>query len=138
MKDEELLKNIKNDLPKLTVLLKRVSEESEDLVYRFYHQSFKVYGIQSLTDTVVKVLRGLLPDTELNEFFVKIVRDGTGREYKLEDNKNWQDVTRPLLEAFFHARCFLEAAVKCGEELDLPPKVLPSKWALLLYLYNLR
>jgi hypothetical protein len=43
-----------------------------------------------------------------------------------------------MLEAFFHARYFLEMAVKYGRELELPPTLLPSGWAALLYLYNLR
>lgn len=41
-------------------------------------------------------------------------------------------------QAFFHARYFLDMAVKYGTELDAPPQMLPSGWAGLLYLYNLR
>jgi hypothetical protein len=29
-------------------------------------------------------------------------------------------------------------AVKYGRELEYPPRVMPSGWAALLYLYNLR
>ena len=54
------------------------------------------------------------------------------------NNQNWLAVTRPMLEAFFHARYFLEMAVKYGKELDSPPQMLPSGWASLLYLYNMR
>src|ERR1044072_4104998 len=36
----------------------------EDGFYRFYHSSFKVYGVQSLTDKAVKFLRELLPERE--------------------------------------------------------------------------
>ena len=50
----------------------------------------------------------------------------------------WLAVTRPILEAFFHALYFLEMAVKYGKELKYPPNRLPSGWASLLYLYNLR
>jgi len=35
---------------------------SEDLIYRFYHQSFKVFAIQALTITIVDALRALLPN----------------------------------------------------------------------------
>jgi hypothetical protein len=42
------------------------------------------------------------------------------------------------LEAFFHARYVLEMAVKYGDDLDEPTNLLPSGWAGLLYLYNLR
>ena len=42
------------------------------------------------------------------------------------------------LEAFFHANYFLDMAIKYGEELDEPPSPLPSGWAAVLYLYNIR
>ena len=43
-----------------------------------------------------------------------------------------------MIEAFFHARFFLEMAVKYGKELEFPPQMLPSGWAAFLYLFNLR
>ena len=46
--------------------------------------------------------------------------------------------TRVFLEAFFHARFFLEMAVKYGKELPASPTLLPSGWAALLCLYNIR
>ena len=56
----------------------------------------------------------------------------------MEDNEHWPDVTRPILEAFFHSKYFLEMAVKFGRSLEHPPRLMPSGWAALLYLYNLR
>jgi hypothetical protein len=41
------------------------------------------------------------------------------------------------VEAFFHARFFLEMAVRYAS-LDSPPRPLPSGYAALLYLYRLR
>jgi len=110
----------------------------EDPVYRFYHQSMKVYGLQSTTAEVVSTLQSLLPDRQLNEWFREIIDAGTGKSFKLKDNQNWPAVTRPILEAFFHARYFLEMACKYGAELTSPPEILPSGWASLLYLYDLR
>ncbi len=46
--------------------------------------------------------------------------------------------TRPFLEAFFHAKFFLEMAVKYGRKLEEVPEMLPSDWAAFLYFYNLR
>jgi hypothetical protein len=80
----------------------------EDYVYRFYHQSFKVYLLQESTLRIVEKLRALSPDREFNEWFEQIIGDGTGKTFAMEDNKNWFSVTRPILEAFFHARYFLE------------------------------
>ena len=38
----------------------------------------------------------------------------------------------------FHAKFFLEMVVKYGKEIDEPPEVLPSGWAAVLCLYDLR
>ena len=83
-------------------------------------------------------LQALAPERSLNEWFMKIVQEGTGKTFKSADNRNWLVVTRPILEAFFHARYLLEMAVKYGKELEYPPNSLPGGWAALLYLYNLR
>lgn len=138
--DELLLRAIKENLDDLKALRDRASSHSEyeDPIYRFYHGSFKVYGIQSLTLQMISALRALLPGRSLNERFLRIVNDGTGREFTPEANANWETTTRPLLEAFFHAQYFLEMVVKYGEELDEPPSALPSGWAAVLHLYNMR
>jgi hypothetical protein len=69
---------------------------------------------------------------------MQIVREGTGKEFRQSDNANWLTVTRPILEAFFHARYFLEMVCRYGKELHSPPELLPSRWAAVLYLYDLR
>jgi len=136
----ELFKNLKAKLPALEELLKTCSSHwgYEDPVYRFYHQSYKVYYLQGSTMEIIKNLQELAPERPLNEWFLHIVKEGTGKKFKQEDNKDWLPVTRPIVEAFFHARYFLEMAVKYGRELKYPPRLMPSGWAALLYLYNLR
>jgi hypothetical protein len=135
-----LLKNIKRDLAALT----RLSDEaeshwgSEDLVYRFYHQSFKVFAIQSLTTTIVDALQSLLPDAALDQRFTSILSEGTGKQFSYDMNARWDEVTRPLLEAFFHANYFLRMTIKYGRELNDPPEMLPSGWAAVLCLFNVR
>lgn len=138
--EERLLTNIKMQMPALEALLKRARSEweYEDFVYRFYHQSFKVFGVQSMTLTIVKALRDLLPDIPLNAWFQRIIDDGTGHTFKPEMNADWLPATRPMIEAFFHARFMLEMVVKFGRDLDEPPQLLPSGWAAVLYLYDLR
>lgn len=138
--EQRLLANIKQQLPDLETLLQRANShwEYEDYVYRFYHHSFKVFGVQGMTSTIVAALRSLLPDAKMNEDFLAIVTDGTGHTFSTEMNARWLPTTRPLVEAFFHARYMLEMAVKYGRELDEPPQMLPSGWAAVLYLYGLR
>jgi hypothetical protein len=102
-----LLHRIKAELPRLEALLHGYEGEYEDAVYRFYHQSFKVYRLQSQTELIVEALRSLAPHLPLNLWFLEIIGEGTGRTFSPSDNANWTCVTRPIVEAFFHARYFL-------------------------------
>jgi hypothetical protein len=109
----------------------------EDPIYRFYHQSFKLYSLQGQTQAIVRLLESLAPDRTLNPWFLQIVEEGTGKQFTPKDNADWPRVTRPIVEAFFHARFFLEMAVRYTHVAE-PPRVLPSGYAALLYLYGLR
>jgi hypothetical protein len=139
-REPELLRNIRDRLPELEGLLREVEGhwEMEDSFYRFYHQSFKVYGLQNLTKKLVETFETLLPGRPLNKWFMKIVAEGTGKQFKVEDNENWLEVTRPIVEAFFHAHYFLVLLCKYGRELEAPPRPLPSGYAAILYLYEIR
>jgi hypothetical protein len=100
-------------------------------------QSFKVFGLQQTTEEIVKQLHGVAPHLPLNDWFLEIVKQGTGKEFTMADNDNWLAATRPIVEAFFHAPYFLEMACKYGRELKEAPDIMPSGWAAVLYLYNL-
>ena len=140
--DAELLANIQAKLPELTALLEEISSHwvYEDRVYRFYHQSLKVYDLQAETKRIVEVLQRVAPaGAGMNPWFEEIYRAGaSGKRFEMEHNKDWTTHTRPFLEAFFHAKYFLEMAVKYGKELQTAPEILPSGWAGLLYFYNIR
>jgi hypothetical protein len=137
---ERLLASIKQNHSELDALLEHARSHwgYEDYVYRFYHQSFKVFGVQSLTLKIVAALRALLPEATMHHSFLAIIEEGTGRTFSMEMNATWEPTTRPLLEAFFHARFMLEMAVKYGRELSESPESLPSGWAAVLCLYGLR
>jgi hypothetical protein len=137
---QALFSSLKSALPELQKLLDEVSGDwgYEDPIYRFYHQSFKVYALGHATKRIVSALQALAPEQQLNEWFVRIVTEGTDKTFEHEHNARWLEVTRPMVEAFFHARYFLEMAVTYGRQLTAPPRMLPSGWAALLYLYRLR
>jgi hypothetical protein len=141
-KDAELLANIQARWSELAELLEEINSHwvYEDLVYRFYHQSFKVYGLQAETGKIVEALRSVAPrGTTFSPMFEEIYRAGaSGKQFEMAHNREWTAHTRVFLEAFFHARYFLEMAVKYGKELQAAPSMLPSGWAALLCLYNLR
>lgn len=135
-----LLRRIKECLPELEKLLTHADDHwgIEDGFYRFYHQSFKVYQLQVTTEEIRNALQELLPSQPMNQWFCQIIADGTGHEFELSHNQDWLRHTRPIIEAFFHAHFFLKMAVKYGKELDSAPNLLPSGWAAVLYLFNLR
>jgi hypothetical protein len=78
-----------------------------------------------------------IPAAPMNEWFTKIVSEGTGKRFATEHNRTWLDVTRPRFEAFFDAQYFLEMVCKCARELDDLAQRLPSSWASVLYLHGL-
>ena len=135
-----LLRNLRERKAELKAQLEACSDHwgYDDPVYRFYHQSFKVYWLQERTRSLVGLLAELAPPgLPLDPWFLEIVRAGTGRAFAPEDNARWAEVTRPIVEAFFHARFFVQMAVRYSR-LDKPPSLLPSGYAALLCLYGLR
>jgi hypothetical protein len=144
-KEIVLLQNIKRELPNLEKLLEQSNSRwaEEDKVYRFYHESNKVYYVQGLTQVIYDALERISPHQEGEKipdpYYKQIISEGmTGREHKNEDNKNWAGICRPMLEAFFHSKYFLEMAVKYGRVYqELPQQKIKSGWAALLELYGL-
>lgn len=139
-KDQALLEAVKANLPQLESLLAEFLDEYEDRVYRFYHQSFKVYSLQNYTLKAVEVFKTIADATngQLCGLFEEIVAGGTGVEFEMDHNKDWLLHTRPIIEAFLHAKYFLEMMVKSAREMNSAPTVLPSGWAAILELYKQR
>jgi predicted ribosome quality control (RQC) complex YloA/Tae2 family protein len=140
--NQKLLDNIKKNMKELEDLLVEITDDFVygDLIYRYYHCSYKCYYIQVYTKKIVETLDKLKPNKNIkpNSQFERIYKEGVGRNFSHKDNANWDEITRPQLEAFFHAKYFLEMAIKFGKELTVAPQCLPSGWAGLLYYYNLR
>ena len=151
-------------MPELTVLLATMNARCEDGVYRFYHGSFKVYTLQSCTEHAVEIVLALAPNPALDSRFVEIMLAGTGTEFGVvKGEESGPDAPRHVVEAFFHARYFVEMLCKYGEhaaeleeslhrlvqiitlcKLEKPPyklfegDPLPSGWAAVLELFHLR
>jgi hypothetical protein len=132
-----LLKRLKENKRELEAMLGEMSSHSnyEDHFYRYYHGSWKVYRTQRSTERAVALLRKLLPERELNLMFEAIRKEGAGKDFK--GNDNWDSDTRPLLEAFCHAKYMVEMAVRYADS-PQPPQPMPSGYAALLYLYDIR
>jgi hypothetical protein len=113
-RDQILLEEIKKHLPALKELLIRMEDCYEDGIYRFYHQSNKVYSLQHCTDEASDLFKKIVQsiDRSLCNQFKEIVAQGTGLIFESAHNKNWSIHTRPIVEAFFHAKYFIEMMVK--------------------------
>lgn len=137
---ERLLACLKEKAEEFRALLEKMESHwgIEDGIYRFYHQSLKVYYVQELTQEAVELLQSLLPERPLNAWFMQIVREGTSKTFELAHNENWLHHTRPMVEALFHTHYFVKMACKYGQELEAQPAGLPSGYAALLYLFDLR
>jgi hypothetical protein len=140
-----VLENIKKRMPLLEKLLNEMNDTwcYEDGMYRFYHQSFKVYALQTYTQEATHLFEEIgeaagIEQFSLNPYYRSIIGEGTGITFMMEHNNTWTQVTRPIVEAFLHARYFVEMHVKYGRELIKPPQWLPSGWAAVLYLYDIR
>ncbi|MDA1334554.1 MAG: hypothetical protein O2794_00865 [bacterium] len=133
-----LLHSIHLHLAELETLLRQVTFNYDDGVYRFYHGSAKVFFLQFDTEKMIERFCTLFI-VPLNKDLLTIVEDGTGFKWRLGVQFTLDD-TRRVVEAFLHAKYFLEMLVMSGKGIigPLPPATMPAHWASVLYLYNLR
>jgi hypothetical protein len=141
--DDDLLHNIREHLPTLEALLMEVQDPLtyEDGMYRFYVQSWKVYELQGLTREIPRRLAAIAPGGRpFCAAFQELLDAGAGEvRFETAHNEAWTQHTRAFVEAFLHAKFFLEMAVTYGRRLAAPPTAgLPFGWAALLCLYGLR
>lgn len=150
----QLLRALKERLPQLKELKESCEgHRAVDNFYRYYHQSFKAYRIQDITLDIVKVFHEIrdavdyepkmwesLPHTHtrLNWRFHALVENGTEIHFDLEHNQNWHKWVGPQFEAYFHAKMFLDLMIQCAERMESCCASLPSDWAAVLYLFNMR
>lgn len=142
---EVLLKNIKKELPRLEDFLRSINAHwcYEDLIYRFYHQSYKVYYRFPIKEAI-DILNSLSPMAPgdipnlPNHPFLKSILAAVPLGFVQSHNDDWCKYTRPIVEVSLHLKYFIEMAVKYGKELDKAPDMMPSGWAALLYYYGLR
>jgi hypothetical protein len=140
---QTLLNTLKQNLPELEKLLSDTNGhwQGEDGFYRFYHGSLKVYFLQKQTEKILSLINKVREEANidaLNNQFLEIVQEGTNKHFNLEHNQAWSYHTRPILEAYFHSREMLKYMVKYAKKLETAPNMLPSGWAAVLYLFNLR
>lgn len=136
----KLLENINQHKTEIQQLLTFFCNEEPDLVYRFYHQSFKVFGMINLIVRANDLFERLAPDSiPLNAWYLSITKVSISKKFNpAETNQKWLEETLPITQGFWHAKYFLEHMIVAADEIESAPQILPSGWAAVLYLYNLR
>lgn len=138
---EEILLAAINENKDILLSLRGKSDSAfgglEDIVYRFYHQSFKAYRAQEWTEETVDCFRKLLP-VEFNSYFKEIVKQGTSKPFKLEYNRKWVEETKPIIDAYLHVRHMLDLMIKYGIEGTEDLRKGDPGWYTVLYLYQIR
>lgn len=136
----ELLSNIKSERERISRLLNRFKSQEPDQIYRFYHQSFKVFIMVPLIEQADKLFRDIAPEgSEINSWYGLIAKGGIGKAFDEQTtNENWLSEVPQILLAFWNAKYFLEQMTVAADELNEAPMTLPSGWAAVLYLYGLR
>ena len=133
-----LLANIKSELDTIDKLAFSFEKAETEFIYRFYHQSFKVFGYKELIRYTIPILEKLAPESQpLNAWYREIVEHGLAQEFSDSTNKNWLSETQLLLNAFWHTSYFVRH-IRSASELEEAPEILPYDWAAVLYLYDLR
>lgn len=81
--DEAILAAVKARLSQLEGLLEAMDRDYEDGLYRFYHQSFKVYSLQAHTTRAAGLIRAIAGEAgrRTDPWFEAIVAEGTGIEF---------------------------------------------------------
>lgn len=137
-RDRDLLARLKTALPTLREAT-ATGRHFDDGIYRFYHQSHKVFGLQTVTKKITEALQSVDPDRPLNDWYLQIVADGLGKRFSwTETNQNWLAETRPIVEAYFHAMHMLQCVIECAETMETVSPMLEWNWATVLYLYQQR
>jgi hypothetical protein len=142
----DLLARIKAKLPQLEEWWLHEETEQhygeENAVYRFYHQSFKVFHLQDATLAGLRLIEEIGGETDPPYYwYTDIVKAGTQGKFTESTNANWMAETRPILEAFWHTKYFIQMLIKYGKELEQNPEILQGMdfgWAAVLYLFELR
>lgn len=83
-------------------------------LYKFYSQSFKAYHLQDFTLQAHNLFKSIAgtASLQLHEGFEQIIAEGTGSTFDMSHNADWLTHTRPIVEAFLHAKYMVEMMVR--------------------------
>jgi hypothetical protein len=134
-----LFLRIKARLPDLEETALELEEAEEDGVYRFYHGSNKVFFLQDPVKAAFTLIKEIGGEGDPPNFeYARIVEAGTAHQSSETTNANWEAETKPILEAFWHTKYFINMMAKYAKELETVESPLQPGMAAVLYLFELR
>ena len=114
-----LFLRIKSRLPELEELAHDLKETEEDGVYRFYHGSNKVFFLQDPVKEAFTLINEIGGESDPPNFeYARIIGVGTAHQFSETTNENWEAETKPILDAFWHTKYFINMMVKYAKELE--------------------
>src|ERR1700676_3938422 len=107
-----LFHRIKARLQELEDVAATLEEAEEDGVYRLYHGSYKVFDLHDPVKAAFKLIKKIEVDSDppYSEC-ARIVEAGTKHQFSATTNENWEAETKPILEAFWHTKYFINMMV---------------------------
>lgn len=136
---DALFLRIKARLPKLESVARDLEEIEENGIYRFYHGSYKVFYLQDPVKEAFTLIKEIGGESDPPNFeYARIIEAGTAHQFTATTNENWEAETKPILEAFWHTKYFVNMMVKYGKELEKVERALQPGMAAVLYLFELR
>jgi hypothetical protein len=134
-----LFLRIKARLPELVEIAATLEEAEEDGVYRLYHGSYKFFYLQDPVKVAFEVIKEIGGESDPPHFeYARIVAAGTTHQMSAPTNQNWEAETKPILEAFWHTKYFINMMVKYAKELETVEMPMQPGMAAVLYLFELR
>jgi len=123
----------------------KFSDEQKAIIHEVWGETLRkqdelLVNIKAHQSELEDLLKLIAPDgTKFCAYFEELLQAGANdKRFEMDHNLEWTRHTRPFVEAFFHARYFLEMAVKYGATLEKAPELMLSGWAVLLCLYDIR
>ena len=134
-----LFLRIKARQPELEEFARDLEEAEEDGVYRFYHGSNKVFFLQDPVKAAYALIKEIGGESDPPNFeYARIVEAGTAHQFSATTNENWEAEIKPILEAFWHTKYFINMMVKYAKELETVEMLVQPGMAAVLYLFELR
>ena len=138
--EDQAFSRMKSARSEICALADRFEAEGIDTLYRFYHQSFKVYRAQELNQEALDLLRKLRSDrSTLSPFLEELIAHASPTvQFAPEHNRAWVATVGPFLTLHLHLHRIFVAMRTALQQHERLPEILDDALALSLAALGLR